>query len=213
MNMIDTTRVRNGDTPDHNWSITAIVKSDTQNIDPIPPGKGKKVTINVTIPKDYAKGMGAFSYTIEPNPASKLLARNGLQTKTQFFGRSFINIATETMNNRLLEIAKTELSQNGVLSLELLNKGDKVLEVKGEVIILDSKNKQLGKFDLTNQYNFISQLAVPLKDVSYKMNSVIPKQLISQENKLLITFKDLKREFSQTFLKNIKINQEVKKHK
>lgn len=204
MNKIDTIKVRKNEKPSHDWSIAAFVKADTKNMDPIMPGKGKKVTINISIPKDFNKGLGAFSYTIEPNPANMLVKKNGFETKTQFFGRSFINIPSDKAIQKL-ELKSAQVSSKGVISLDIVNKGDKVLEVKGDVIVLDKNNKQLGKFDLTNQYNLGAQLTVPLKDVSYKMSSALPQNLLSKGNRLIITFRDLRRDFSQSFMKDIKV--------
>lgn len=203
MNKIDTVKVRKNDKPTHDWSIVSFVKADTKNMDPILPGKGKKVTINITIPKDFKKGLGAFSYTIEPNPAIAILKKNGFETKTQFFGRSFINVPVDNSVKKI-ELLSAQVSSKGIVSLELANKGDKVLEVKGDIIVLDKNNKQLGKFDLTNQYSLSAQLTVPLKDVIYKMNSVLPPNLLTKGNKLVITFRDLRRDFSQSFVKDVK---------
>lgn len=204
MNKIDTIKVRNNDKPTHDWSIVSFVKADTKNIDPILPKKGKKVTINISIPKDYNKGLGAFSYTIEPNPANAILKKNGFETKTQFFGRSFINIPSDKSVQKL-ELTSAQVSSKGIVTLNFVNKGDKVLEVKGDIIVLDKNNKQMGKFDLTNQYNSGAQLTVPLKDVSYKMTSALPSKLLEKGNRLIITFRDLRRDFSQSFVKDVKI--------
>lgn len=204
MNKIDTIKVRKNEKPTHDWSITSFVKADTKNIDPILPGKGKKVTINISIPKDYSKGLGAFSYTIEPNAAGMVMKKVGFETKTQFFGRAFVNVLGDK-NTPKLELTNAEVSNKGVISLGLVNKGDKVLEVKGSIIVLDDKKKQIGKFNLTNQYNSNAQLTVPLPDVSYKMSAAVPKNFLSKGNTLIINFVDERRNFTQSFAKDIKI--------
>lgn len=205
MNMIDTVGTKNKKQPNHDSSISSFVKADTGAVAPIAPKTGRKFTINVSVPKDYKKTVGYFTYSIEPSEAS-ILAASKITTGAlmQFFGRGLINVQQPTTVKKI-DIAKMQLTKKGVVDLEIKNSGGTVLELEGDIVILDSKNKQLGKFDLTTEYNTKKQLAIPmLKDVSYKLNTAIPPQLISKGNQLLISVRDYKRDFSQSFLKTVK---------
>lgn len=204
MNMIDTVKVQKNVKAEHEFSIVPFVKADKKMLDTIEPRKGTKVTINVTIPKDYKKGLGFFAYTIEPSVASMIGGGQiAAGTKTQFFGRSLLNVVGEKSTKKI-NIIKTEVSKNGVVTIEIANKGDKVLEIQGDIIILDKNNKQLGKFDLTNPYSKGAQLTVPLDDVSYQLNTAFPPRLIVKGNQLLITLRDLKQDYSEAFVKVVK---------
>lgn len=203
MNMIDTIRTVKGDKASHDMSIISFVKADTGLISPILPKTQRKLTINVSIPKDYKKTIGYFVYSIEPTKAGLL---KGSQFSTgslmQFFGRGIINV-TQPHAAKKMEISKMQLTKKGVADLEIKNVGNQTLELEGDIVILDAKNTQLGKFDLTTEYNTKKQLAIPL-GVAYKMNTALPPNLIKKGNQILITLRDYKRDFSQSFLKTVK---------
>lgn len=203
MNMIDTVKVAQGVKPSHDMSISSFVKADTGAISPILSKTQRKLTISVSIPKDYKKTVGYFVYSIEPNKAS-LMRQTKLATGAlmQFFGRGIINVV-QPHTKKELKISKMQLTKKGVVDLEIQNSGNQALEFEGDIVILDSKNKQLGKFDLTTEYNTKKQLALPL-EISYKLNTAFPSQLIQKGNQILITVRDYKRDFSQSFLKTVK---------
>jgi hypothetical protein len=203
MNMIDTIRVVGKEKPSHDMSIVPFVKADTGAISPISAKSQRKFTINVSIPKDYKKTIGYFVYSIEPNKAS-LMKQSQLATGSlmQFFGRGIVNVK-QPHETKKMDIAKMQLTKKGVADLEIKNSGNQALELEGDIVILDSSNKQLGKFDLTTEYNTKKQLALPL-GVAYKFNTAFPPQLIKKGNQLLITVRDYKRDFSQSFLKTVK---------
>lgn len=204
-NQIDAKAVRAGKKPSHDFSILPFAKASKTSVDPIKPKKADKVTITVTIPKDYNKGVGYFTYSIEPSLNSALMKKkNTFRTITGFYGRVFVNI-TGIQPESKVDLKEVSINKNGSLQLNFQNIGQKFLEVVGDVTVLDKDNKQIGKFNLSSVYNEPLQLMLPNKENLYGLKAMIPNVLINPKNKILVTIQDPKRNYVESFLKEMKV--------
>lgn len=204
-NMVDAPGIRSGKKPTHEFSILPFAKASKTSIDPLKPRKADKVSITVTIPKDYSKGVGYFTYSIEPSLNSPLMKKkNTFRTITGFYGRVFVNVTGVQTENKI-DLSDVKLSKLGTLDLTFQNVGQKYLEIVGDVTVLDENNKQLGKLNLKTVYDEPLQLMLPNKSISYKLKVVLPQVLANPKNKILVTIQDPKRNYAQSFVKDLKV--------